>query len=374
MIERLDMNNKYSAVETAIHLNRYTFIKKMCTGKKVLDISCGEGYGSYLISQWGAEQVVGIDISEETINKATKMFSSKNLSYQVSNAEDLKDIEDDRFDLVVSFETLEHLKKPENFLKEIKRVSKKDCIFVISCPNDHFYYTEKESNPFHEKKYTFDEFKKLTEKYLGKGKYLFGYATNGYCNCNSEETKKDIIQKDMINNTSEVQSLLLTTDSQLTSENCSYYIGVWGTQVISNNYTLYPINMNETVYKICKDKDRYIEELKEEIDQLTEELNGIIKCNIDEKKELDKKIRSLIINVRVLEIEKEEISKILSEKIEILEEEKNNIIDERNSIIEEQKNLQKEKEAYKEQINDILNSKSYIIARKISAIINKVIS
>ena len=66
MIERLDISekNKYSATEASIHLTRYLTAKKFIQGKTVLDIACGEGYGSYLMKKWGAKTVQGVDIDQ----------------------------------------------------------------------------------------------------------------------------------------------------------------------------------------------------------------------------------------------------------------------------------------------------------------------
>ena len=73
-MERLDFSSatKYSSIEVSIHLCRYLNAKNYCQDKKVLDVACGEGYGSALIKRWGARKVVGIDCSEEAIKKASE--------------------------------------------------------------------------------------------------------------------------------------------------------------------------------------------------------------------------------------------------------------------------------------------------------------
>lgn len=70
-MERLNFGGMeaYNAVEACIHLNRYAMAKSFCTGKRVLDAACGEGYGSFLMKKWGASEVFGIDIDCETIKK-----------------------------------------------------------------------------------------------------------------------------------------------------------------------------------------------------------------------------------------------------------------------------------------------------------------
>lgn len=184
-MERLEVKGSYSAHECAIHLARYNFAKQFCKDKRVLDISCGEGYGSYILSLAGSKEVVGLDISEETILTAKKNYKSDNLNYLVSDAGALKDLKDNYFDLIVSFETIEHLNEVDNYLKEIQRVAKNDAIIIISCPNDYYYYpTEEEFNEFHKRKYTFNDFKILTESILGKKvEYFLGMETMGVYEC-----------------------------------------------------------------------------------------------------------------------------------------------------------------------------------------------
>ena len=52
MIERLDFGKEtlYNATEATIHLSRYLMVKPYVAGKRVLDVACGEGYGSYLMT------------------------------------------------------------------------------------------------------------------------------------------------------------------------------------------------------------------------------------------------------------------------------------------------------------------------------------
>ena len=114
MIERLDFSGKqkYSAVEATIHLNRYAMARPYVAGKRVLDVASGEGYGSFLLRRWGAESVEGIDVDEQTLETATRLFGGDGVHYQCHTAEQLP-FEDHTFDVVCSFETIEHLDHPE---------------------------------------------------------------------------------------------------------------------------------------------------------------------------------------------------------------------------------------------------------------------
>jgi ubiquinone/menaquinone biosynthesis C-methylase UbiE len=147
------------------HLHRYSIAYPLVSEKVVLDIACGEGYGAKLLSEV-ANQVVGVDISEETIKYAEKKYSSKNLEFKVGSADEIP-FEDNFFDVVVSFETIEHLENHEGMISEIKRVLKDDGLLIISSPNKTEYSEAiNYSNPFHEKELDEKEFRDLTKKFF----------------------------------------------------------------------------------------------------------------------------------------------------------------------------------------------------------------
>ena len=102
------------------HYHRYALVLDLVSGKDVLDLACGEGYGTSLISEI-ARSVVGVDISEEAIKHAASVYSKKNLTFQIDNANKLN-LADASFDVVVSFETIEHLIEQSEMLAEISRV------------------------------------------------------------------------------------------------------------------------------------------------------------------------------------------------------------------------------------------------------------
>ena len=272
MIERLGMMSDYSSEEAAIHINRYSLAKTYCKDKKVLDISCGEGYGSYLLSMWGAKEVVGIDISEETINRATESFKMNNLKYICHDAMNLKMYEDDYFDMIVSFETIEHLTEPKKYLEEIKRVSRNDAIIIISCPNDHFYYpTDEESNPYHIRKYTKDEFCELVEGILGKAdNYLFGTRIQGYANVYASDDVLNKNQLQMLNYKETDKCIIVPENFEINDTNSSYFVCVWGIKDNMESVTPYYMGMDDINKKninYITELEKYQKELQEVVEQ-----------------------------------------------------------------------------------------------------------
>jgi ubiquinone/menaquinone biosynthesis C-methylase UbiE len=142
------------------HIDRYKFAQKFIKNKKVLDIACGSGYGSQLLAKAGAKKVWAIDISQETIEYAQKRYPHKLVNYKVGRAENIP-IKGNSVDIVVSFETLEHIRHHKFLLKEIKRVLKRGGKLIISTPNKSL--GTEEASPFHIKEFTLSEFNNLLE-------------------------------------------------------------------------------------------------------------------------------------------------------------------------------------------------------------------
>lgn len=120
------------------HWHRYAFARSLARGKRVLDAACGEGYGSHLLSDVAAE-VVGIDVDAASIEHARARYrGAPNARFEVMDATRLS-FPDGAFDLVVSFETLEHLLEQERLVEGFSRVLKDDGLLLISSPDKRTY-------------------------------------------------------------------------------------------------------------------------------------------------------------------------------------------------------------------------------------------
>lgn len=144
------------------HLHRYALARELAQGKAVLDIACGEGYGSQLLSQI-AESVVGVDISQNVIAHAQSYYKQSNLEFRLGSCDAIP-VADNSIDLVVSFETIEHHDQHVRMIEEIKRVLKKNGVLLISTP-DKLNYSDipKFKNEFHIKELYFNEFRALLD-------------------------------------------------------------------------------------------------------------------------------------------------------------------------------------------------------------------
>jgi cyclopropane fatty-acyl-phospholipid synthase-like methyltransferase len=192
MAERLDFMNEpplINAMEVAEHVARYSIVSAQVSGRRVLDIACGEGYGSWLMKEWGASEVVGVDVSDEAISSAKRNFSRSGVSYIQGDACIASQLlMGKKFDVIVSFETIEHLADPQKFLSEIRNLCEENSSIFISCPNDHIALPPDQSNPYHLRKYRFEEFVSETEQILGKAsQWHFGVNVQGYALIPSDE-------------------------------------------------------------------------------------------------------------------------------------------------------------------------------------------
>ncbi|HET7780116.1 MAG TPA: class I SAM-dependent methyltransferase, partial [Rudaea sp.] len=102
------------------HWHRYVFARAFTQGRRVLDAACGEGYGSALLARF-ADHVVGVDSDAASIRHATQRYARANLAYVRASVTDLP-LADASVDLVVSFETVEHLEAQAAMLAEFRRV------------------------------------------------------------------------------------------------------------------------------------------------------------------------------------------------------------------------------------------------------------
>jgi len=129
-------------------LARYDFAKSYAKDKIVLDIGCGDGYGTAHLSSV-AKHAIGVDISNEAIERAKSKYQKHNLVYEVMDCCSLA-YPSEKFDLVCSFEVIEHVEDCDQYLLEMRRVLKKNAISVISTPNkDASAYSYSEHHVLH---------------------------------------------------------------------------------------------------------------------------------------------------------------------------------------------------------------------------------
>ncbi|UTH76566.1 glycosyltransferase [Chromobacterium sp. IIBBL 290-4] len=156
------------------HYHRYALISPFVKDKVVLDIACGTGYGSNVLYHAGAKMVFGVDISSEAVDYAKTHYTSdeKNINFIEGSVTKIP-FPDNYFDIVVSYETIEHLLEQKEMLSEISRVLRPEGFACISSPNRTiFSEINPEHNQYHLKELDLDEFNDLLANEFSSIKYL----------------------------------------------------------------------------------------------------------------------------------------------------------------------------------------------------------
>jgi hypothetical protein len=143
----------------------------------VLDIASGEGYGSSILGQVAAK-VNGTDLLAEAVDFARRYYGTESVTFSQGDVRNIPH-PDAAFDVVVSFETLEHVTEHERFMAEIKRVLRPGGLLVMSSPDRDVYLRGLQPNPFHRRELNRDEFCALLAQFfsdyrLGQQRSLTG--------------------------------------------------------------------------------------------------------------------------------------------------------------------------------------------------------
>jgi 2-polyprenyl-3-methyl-5-hydroxy-6-metoxy-1,4-benzoquinol methylase len=145
------------------HLDRYYIACKYVAGLKVLDIACGAGKGSYTLATKGnAASVIGGDIDRNAVRYARHRFIHPNVSF--AEIDGLKLDYSNEFDVIVSFETIEHIADFEKFLQNIWRALKPGARFIVSTPISSQPFDTKPLNPYHTQEWGFTQFQDVLRK------------------------------------------------------------------------------------------------------------------------------------------------------------------------------------------------------------------
>jgi SAM-dependent methyltransferase len=153
------------------HAARYLFALPFVENMLVLDIACGTGYGISMLRS-KAKYVTGVDIDPAAAIEA-KAECGENGAVLLGNGLGLP-FDDGTFDVVTSFETLEHLKERRSFLEELGRVLKNDGVLILSTPNAIYSQPTDgvPANPFHIHEYEPDELRTELENYFTIERFL----------------------------------------------------------------------------------------------------------------------------------------------------------------------------------------------------------
>ena len=121
------------------HMHRYALAAELAKGRRVLDAACGEGYGSALLAR-EANSVLGLDVSAQAIEHARQRYRDlESLSFELADVTRLDALEKGQFDLICSFETLEHVEAQEAMLDGFARLLAPGGLLLVSTPDKRTY-------------------------------------------------------------------------------------------------------------------------------------------------------------------------------------------------------------------------------------------
>jgi 2-polyprenyl-3-methyl-5-hydroxy-6-metoxy-1,4-benzoquinol methylase len=141
-----------------------TVLRQMgnCRGKRVLDVGCGDGVLSYLLSRRGFH-VTGLDVAREAVGFASeKTKNTENIEFITASASHLP-FKSGSLSYVVSSDVIEHLKEPQKMLAEIKRVFDGSGRIIITTP---LRFTETPSDEMHVQEFYESDLRRLLEAHF----------------------------------------------------------------------------------------------------------------------------------------------------------------------------------------------------------------
>lgn len=142
----------------ALHRKRYEFALPFCADREVLDAGCGVGYGTALLAG-SAARVVGVDRDPGAIAYARSRYGGPNVEFREGDLLDL-DLPDGSFDVVCSFEAIEHVADVDAYLSTMRRVLRPGGVYLVSTPRVERTVVRPE-NPYHQVELSREDFERL---------------------------------------------------------------------------------------------------------------------------------------------------------------------------------------------------------------------
>jgi SAM-dependent methyltransferase len=157
-----------------LHLYAYSLVRAYARPTdKVLEVGFGEGYGSSIVREW-VREYHGVEISREAVAHASEKYANSQVAFHHYSGTVLP-FRDNEFDLVISFQVIEHVGDTCAYLREIRRVSRKGATILIVTPNRNHRLAEGEKpwNRYHVREYSPSELKGILLQELAEVE-LFG--------------------------------------------------------------------------------------------------------------------------------------------------------------------------------------------------------
>jgi SAM-dependent methyltransferase len=148
------------------HVAAYRWVAERCQGMRVVDLACGEGYGSAILAGQ-AEWVAGVDANPEAHEHARLRYRRENLSFRRALVEEFD--EGAPYDAIVFLQTIEHVEDPGALLERISSLLTADGHAYVSTPNRLTLAppgAQRSGNPWHVREYDSTEYAELVEPHF----------------------------------------------------------------------------------------------------------------------------------------------------------------------------------------------------------------
>lgn len=150
------------------HLVVYEWIAARVHGRKVVDLACGEGYGSAVLARTAAS-VVGVDANPEAYEHARAKYR------QVVFERNMIELWQGDVDCVVFLQTIEHIQDPDAMLEHVRELIEPGGVAYVSTPNVLTLApkgAERSGNPWHVREYRPEEYRELCERHFSSVELL----------------------------------------------------------------------------------------------------------------------------------------------------------------------------------------------------------
>lgn len=179
-----ELTDRFGLQSLQLHCDRYHFAGGHIVPGRVLDIACGTGYGSFLLAneyEKAISEIVSVDFSPESISYARRRYAHPKINYVIQDALNYDD--PDKFNTIVSLETIEHLSNPEKFINRLYDLLLPGGVLIISAP----VTLSSDINPFHLTDFSDDSFRELFSP--------FSFTTKNFLQQTQRVHLKDVFGK-----------------------------------------------------------------------------------------------------------------------------------------------------------------------------------
>lgn len=179
LIDPADISRPEEYVNHLMHLKAYDEALSFMTDKDVLDVGCNTGYGTLAFTTV-ARRVAGVDVSENAIATAKGLPGAERVEFSACDGLILP-FADDSFDVVTSFQVVEHIYDPGPYFREIARVVRPGGTVIFTTPNaaTRLFPGMTPWNEFHVREYLADELEALLKGFFDEVRVrgMFGTPT-----------------------------------------------------------------------------------------------------------------------------------------------------------------------------------------------------